>query len=150
MLRTIDASVYIFSKNKCTQINPSFIEFLEGCIKISGYFCPLAVHTQKGNIESAKHWFEKGGPLSAIKSPGSILKESTSNHEMMEVLLINGLNPNLVRYIFPDQIQPKTLILMIKYGLDFKKILKEHESLRIGFNKRPEFANLMANYKEED
>ena len=124
------------------------MEFLEGCIKISGYFCPLGVHTQKRNIESVKNWFEKGGQLSAIKSTGNMLQESTSNHEMMKVLLQNGVNPNLVRYIFPNRIQPKTLILMIQHGLDFRQLLKDHESLRIGFNKLPEFADLMSKYKE--
>ena len=69
---------------------------------------------------------------------------------MMEVLLKNGVNPNLVRYIFPNQIQPQTLTLMIQHGLDFKELLKKHESLRTGFNKRPEFADLMSIYYEED
>ena len=150
MLRTVDASVYIFSKNDCTQINTSFMEFLEGCIKFSGYFCSLGVHTSKRNIESVKNWFEKGGQLSAIKSAPNMLQEATANHEMMEVLLKNGVNPNLVRYIFPNQIQPQTLTLMIQHGLDFKELLKKHESLRTGFNKRPEFADLMSIYYEED
>lgn len=151
MMSTTDSSIFIYSNNEFKLIFDSLIDYMDSCIKISTYFCPVKLHIDKGNIVTMKNWFAKGNQLSALKTSGSrsIMQESLNRPEMMELLLNNGADPNKV-YIYTDQIDRKTLDLMIEKGLDFQAKLDTDQWLRKNLIKQGGYDDLLAKYPEKN
>ncbi len=149
MMDCQDSSIYIFVNSESHLIQDSLSEFIDSCIKISNYFCPVRLHVDKRNVTTLKDWFEKGGKLAELKTLGnrSILQDALGQTELMELLLNNGADPNKVA-LYADRITRPTLDLMIEKGLDFQAKLDGQQWLRKNLNERSEFADLLEKYPE--
>ncbi len=118
-------SVHLKINNRFDLINPSFVNFLDSCIQVSPYFIPIKYHIEKNNATAIEQWIAKGGDVAQIPRIEQSLSAVTFSYETLEVLLRNGIDPQIIPVYYWDRIPRKSLDVLIKYGYDLKGVLSK-------------------------
>lgn len=116
----------------------NFETFIGQVCGISENFDVKQYHLQNNNLTMVKRWIDDGWNVNEkIGDRDFAPIQLTRRHELIEILLKNGADPNKV--VLSNDVELKTLLLVIEYGIDLKQNLANRDYLRNNILANPDF-----------
>ena len=123
-----DQVVYL-TMNNLKNIDINFESFISGVTGISDNFNIMQYHLQNNNYTMIQSWIKNGWDVNEkIGKGGSDPIRMVKRHEIIKLLLENGADVNKV--VLRDDVELKTLLMLVEYKVDFKQILINRDYLK--------------------